>query len=709
LPKDTRSRLQDLYADDFDFGAEKPKTKGLKKKKKSKKMSKKVEDTESESENEGEERDSSEDEDEQIVDTEAKEDIWQGGTVPMRADATNRVSIVNCDWDHITAADIFHQVKDFLPPTGVLQSVVVYPSEFGKKAMQEENEKGPQIWKEEGEPQSEEDEAESDTELTGMQKLTKTEQALDFEPENYDADDPSSEEQPDEEEEPGASRRKGSGVVSETKFRAYEIRRLRYYYAIATFDSPETANHVYDHLDGFEIHHSGTHFDLRFVPDSMEFNDAEARDRCTSVSQDYVPLKPFVTNALQNVAFTVSWDQDAPIRKQAIARCFSDEVIRGGKDINISSILASSESEDSEVEQEEKAKRIRQKYEGLLEEIRQELPDEYEFEEEAEEGDKAGGEEEEEDEEFMAGFSEDEGADASGEESEEGSGEGSEAASSSAQVAEGEGGAKKAAEGMGDMDMEFQDLADPNRIRNILLQAQATKDASLFEKHMAKKRLERKRLKREKKKFHVEERKRLDEEREAHRDEEAEQLQRLMAPSGMKGLEAAERPKKLPRKESRKLRRQEKVAAAAAERETKRQRRLQLYDAAQRGEDLDTFRATIAEKEMQAKAETMLGAIDQRFSPLLTDAEFAIDPAHHRFKHTDEMMAVQRVQHVEQQKRVRDRSVGQGDPEHPAPKRVALADYVAKFNAHASAKLKQKQAATAASTSASSFSGRGAT
>jgi len=32
------------------------------------------------------------------------------------------------------------------------------------------------------------------------------------------------------------------------------------------------------------------------------------------------------------------------------------------------------------------------------------------------------------------------------------------------------------------------------------------------------------------------------------------------------GLEAAERPKKLPRKESRKLRRQEKVAAAAAER-----------------------------------------------------------------------------------------------------------------------------------------------
>lgn len=40
-------------------------------------MSKKVEDTESESENEGEERDSSEDEDEQIVDTEAKEDIWQ--------------------------------------------------------------------------------------------------------------------------------------------------------------------------------------------------------------------------------------------------------------------------------------------------------------------------------------------------------------------------------------------------------------------------------------------------------------------------------------------------------------------------------------------------------------------------------------------------------------------------------------------------------
>ena len=70
---------------------------------------------------------------------------------------------------------------------------------------------------------------------------------------------------------------KSGTVVSHDKYRRYEMQRLRYYYAIAVFDSAATAQAVYQELDGMEIHHSSTFFDLRFVPDSMEFAD-EVRD-----------------------------------------------------------------------------------------------------------------------------------------------------------------------------------------------------------------------------------------------------------------------------------------------------------------------------------------------------------------------------------------------------------------------------------------------
>lgn len=52
-------------------------------------------------------------------------------------------------------------------------------------------------------------------------------------------------------------------------------RGCRYYYAIATFDSAATAQHVYDELDGTEMERTANVFDLRFVPDEMDFPAAQ--------------------------------------------------------------------------------------------------------------------------------------------------------------------------------------------------------------------------------------------------------------------------------------------------------------------------------------------------------------------------------------------------------------------------------------------------
>ena len=45
----------------------------------------------------------------------------------------------------------------------------------------------------------------------------------------------------------------------------------RYYYAIAEFDSAASARRVYDEIDGTEMEATANIFDLRFVPEEMEF------------------------------------------------------------------------------------------------------------------------------------------------------------------------------------------------------------------------------------------------------------------------------------------------------------------------------------------------------------------------------------------------------------------------------------------------------
>lgn len=57
---------------------------------------------------------------------------------------------------------------------------------------------------------------------------------------------------------------------------------LRYYYAVVECDSNATADYLYKACDGVEFERSSNVFDLRFIPDSMDFKHPP-RDVATEV------------------------------------------------------------------------------------------------------------------------------------------------------------------------------------------------------------------------------------------------------------------------------------------------------------------------------------------------------------------------------------------------------------------------------------------
>lgn len=102
---------------------------------------------------------------------------------------------------------------------GCVKSVTIYPSEFGLQRLKEEEIMGPK-------------------ELVEMK-----------------CKDVEVDENEDDENEGNAYHRE--------KLRQYQLNRLKYYYAVAVFDSVETANKIYEECDGQEFESSASKYALR--------------------------------------------------------------------------------------------------------------------------------------------------------------------------------------------------------------------------------------------------------------------------------------------------------------------------------------------------------------------------------------------------------------------------------------------------------------
>ncbi|KAL1581271.1 hypothetical protein V4U94_001004 [Candida albicans] len=280
----------------------------------------------------------SDEENEGVVEDEEESDIEIEETKPEDTEPTCAFAVVNMDWDNIRAVDLMATFVSFVPKGGAIKSVTIYPSEFGKERMQKEEIEGPprELFKskKKKEEDSDSEDIESDVDVNDADNLAKITRKL------YEEDD-------------------GKEDYDSKALRRYQLQRLRYYYAVVKCDSVETARSIYQNCDGTEYESTANIFDLRYVPDDMEFDDDEAKDTCSKIPSSYRPDSTFVTDALQHSKVKLTWDETPKERLTLSSRPLSQKEI---EENDFKAYLAS-DSDESEVEKDSS---IKDKYQSLL-------------------------------------------------------------------------------------------------------------------------------------------------------------------------------------------------------------------------------------------------------------------------------------------------------------------------------------------------------
>lgn len=286
----------------------------------------------SSSESDSDEDDEEDDEDDQDAKVDTAPDMQKYHTEQAEVEVgevTNRIAIVNLDWDHIKSVDLMALFKSFVPVGGRIQKVSIYPSEFGKERMQREELEGPpqEIFKKKNKEEDEEDDNEQDSD---------------------DEDD--EEEDSDEEAKKDLIKEGNDEDFDSDALRTYQLDRLRYYYAVMTCSDKPTAQKIYETTDGSEYLSSSNFLDLRFVPDDVTFDD-EPRDECDKVPDNYKPVE-FVTDALQHSKVKLTWDMhpEEVTRKESIKNAFSGSRTDVAENDLRAYLASDSEDEDDEDE-----------------------------------------------------------------------------------------------------------------------------------------------------------------------------------------------------------------------------------------------------------------------------------------------------------------------------------------------------------------------
>ena len=252
-------------------------------------------------------------------------DAVQEKDIPT-GEETKRLSLMNIDWDNVNAIDLFVLFSSV--SNNKVIKVEIYPSEYGIKEMEKEKIEGPD---------------KSIFQVDPELKAEKTRKKLN---ENDDGVDENTNEKiiHNIEEVGEYEEEENTEGVNALELRKYELKKMKYYYAIVYCDTVKTASAIYNLCDGMEIERTGSFMDLRFVPDSLTEFPYPAKDICNKIPVDYKPnLK--MNRAMQHSDVKLTWDSTDPKRNELISKAFSKDQF---KEEEIRQLLMSSDSESDE-------------------------------------------------------------------------------------------------------------------------------------------------------------------------------------------------------------------------------------------------------------------------------------------------------------------------------------------------------------------------
>mmetsp|Transcript_27465 Transcript_27465/g.40575 ORF Transcript_27465/g.40575 Transcript_27465/m.40575 type:complete len:828 (-) Transcript_27465:75-2558(-) len=272
-----------------------------------------------------------------VLDPSTKDEILPDEN-DLTYDDSHFLAICNMDWGNIRAVDLLAIISSFAPP-GTVKYVKVYPSDFGKERMENDKTLGPKgIWKREKVQNGDDDFAddasnthqkfdssdESSNDTDEDDKIEKVKKVNDEE--IVVSDNESIDEEllvktyghfssnPDDE-------LRENDFDSE-KLRAYEVSKLKYYFAVAEFTSTAAANQVYKELDGMEIGGSSSKVDLRAIPDDEIENAVKERDLrdVASIIPSNYSSPDFVVDALQQTDVQCTWEEGDKNRERLLTQ-----------------------------------------------------------------------------------------------------------------------------------------------------------------------------------------------------------------------------------------------------------------------------------------------------------------------------------------------------------------------------------------------------
>lgn len=252
-----------------------------------------------------------------------------GEGIPV-GEVTSRLAVVNLDWDNIRAEDLMAVFSSFVQNAGQIKRISVYPSDFGRERMEKEEMEGPpkEIF-------------------AGRKDETNTERRNpDYSEPDDEEDEVSSVEEDDENIKKSLLQEDAGQDFDSAKLRRYQLERLRYYYAVLVCSSSSVAQRIYEAVDGTEYLTTANFFDLRFIPDDVDFSSDKPRDECTRIPDSYRPNE-FVTDALQHSKVRLTWDAEDGTRKEVQRRAFAASRANIDQD-ELKAYLGSDTSDDEE-------------------------------------------------------------------------------------------------------------------------------------------------------------------------------------------------------------------------------------------------------------------------------------------------------------------------------------------------------------------------